>query len=98
MRNILEKIGVKTANELLGVDIGTTSIKVCVLKKTRDGFRLHRYAKRSYDQDLLHDGAVVDGAFVAGQLKHLLNEQGIKVKAAAAALSSYTVITKRVTM
>lgn len=98
MRNILEKIGVKTANELLGVDIGTTSIKVCVLKKSRDGFRLHKYAKRSYDQDLLHDGAVVDGAFVAGQLKHLLHEQGIRVKAAAAALSSYTVITKRVTM
>lgn len=98
MRSVLEKLGVRTINELLGVDIGTTSIKVCLLKRTKEGFKIHKYAKRSYEQDLLHDGTVVDGAFVAGQLKHLLNEQGIKVKAAATALSSYTVITKRVTM
>ena len=47
---------------------------------------------------MLKDGTIVDGAFVGSELKYLLQEQGIRVKAAATALSSYTVITKRVTM
>jgi type IV pilus assembly protein PilM len=98
LRKALEKLGLRPVNELLGVDIGTNSIKICVLKRTKDGLHLEKYAKKSYEKDLLQDGTIVDGAFVGGELKHLLQEQGIKVKAAATALSSYTVITKRVTM
>jgi type IV pilus assembly protein PilM len=96
--NALEKLGIRPFTELLGVDIGTTSIKVCVLKKAKDGFHLQKYAKKSYPKDLLHDGTIIDGPFVGHELKRLLHEQGVKVNAAATALSSYTVITKRVTM
>jgi type IV pilus assembly protein PilM len=98
VKKALEMLGVRALTELLGVDIGTTSIKMCLLKKTKDGFKLQKYAKKTYEQDLLHDGTIVDRAFVAGELKHLLQEQGVQVKAAATALSSYTVITKRVPM
>ena len=94
----LERLRLRPVTELLGVDIGTTSIKVCVLKKGKDGFSLQKYARRSYQKDLLHDGTIADGAFVASELKHLLREQNIKINTAATALSSYTVITKRVTM
>ena len=98
LNQALEKLRVRPATELLGVDIGTTSIKVCLLRKSKDGFSLQKFAKRSYEKDLLHDGTIADSAFVASELKSLLLDQGIKVKAAATALSSYTVITKRVTM
>jgi type IV pilus assembly protein PilM len=94
----LERFGLRPCTELLGVDIGTTSIKICVLKRTKDGFHLQKYAKKSYDTELLRDGTIVDGARVGAELKRLLAEHGIGVKAAATALSSYTVITKRVTM
>jgi type IV pilus assembly protein PilM len=98
LNKALEKLRLRPFTELLGVDIGTTSIKVCVLKKTKDGIYLQKYAKKSYDKDLLHDGTIVDGPFVGRELKHLLQEENIKVTTAATALSSYTVITKRVTM
>lgn len=98
IKKALEKLRLRPFTELLGVDIGTSSIKVCLLKKTKDGLSLQKYAKKSYETDLLHDGTIADGAFVASELKHLLQEQGIKVNAAATALSAYTVITKRVTM
>jgi type IV pilus assembly protein PilM len=96
LKKALERL--RPFKELLGVDIGTTSIKVCVLKKSKDGFSLQKFARKSYDKDLLRDGTIADSAFVASELKHLLREQDIKVSAAAAALSSYTVITKRVTI
>ncbi len=98
VKKALERLRLRPFKELLGVDIGTTSIKVCVLKKAKDGLSLQKFAKKSYDRDLLRDGTIADGAFVAGELKHLLQEQEIKVSASATALSSYTVITKRVTM
>jgi type IV pilus assembly protein PilM len=98
IKKALEKLRLRPLTELLGVDIGTSSIKVCLLKKTKDGLSLLKYAKKSYETDLLHDGTIANGAFVASELKHLLQEQGIKVNAAATALSAYTVITKRVTM
>ncbi len=98
LKKALERLRISPSTELLGVDIGTTSIKVCVLKKSKDGFSLQKFARKSYDKDLLHDGTIADGAFVAAELKHLLQREGIKVTKAATALSSYTVITKRVTM
>lgn len=98
IKEALEKLRLRPLTELLGVDIGTSSIKVCVLKKSKDGLSLQKYAKKSYKKDLLRDGTIADGAFVASELKYLLKEQGINVSAAATAVSSYTVITKRVTM
>ncbi len=93
------RLGFGKPRQLLGVDIGTTSIKVCLLKKTKEGrFALSGLAHRSYDHDLLHDGNIVDRPFVAGELKDLLDAGSIRTRNAASALSSYSVITKRVTM
>jgi type IV pilus assembly protein PilM len=93
------RLGFGKSRRLLGVDIGTTSIKVCLLKKTKEGrFALSGLACRSYDHDLLHDGSIIDRPFVAQELKDLLNDGSIRTRNAASALSSYSVITKRVTM
>lgn len=95
----LYRLGFGKPRRLLGVDIGTTSIKVCLLKKTKEGrFALSGMAGRSYDHDLLHDGNIIDRLFVARELKGLLDAAAIRSSCAASALSSYSVITKRVTM
>jgi len=97
--NPLYRLGFGKPRQLLGVDIGTTSIKVCLLKKTKEGrFALSGLACRSYDHDLLHDGSIIDRPFVAQELKDLRNNGSIRTRNAASALSSYSVITKRVTM
>ncbi|MCX5811023.1 MAG: type IV pilus assembly protein PilM [Proteobacteria bacterium] len=94
--DILSKIGLRTINELIGLDIGSVSIKICTLKKTNDGFQIQNIAKKSYEEDILSDGNIIDQVFVAQELKKLIAENNIKCKDVACALSSYTIITKKV--
>ena len=65
MRRFFEKIGFKSPNELVGVDIGANSIKLCTLKTGKTGLRLQKLARKFYDDDLLHDGNIIDRAFLA---------------------------------
>lgn len=94
----LKKLEFKKSKELIGVDIGTTSIKICVLKGSKDGFTIDCIDKKSYDQSLLSDGYIIDPGFVAGELKEIVARNNIKTKEAACALSSYSVISKKVAM
>lgn len=94
--DILGKIGLKTINELVGVDIGSTSIKICALKMTKDGFKIENIAKKTYEEDLLSDGNIIDQVVIAQELKKITSENNIKCKDMACALSSYTIITKKV--
>jgi len=96
--DILGKFGLRTINELLGIDIGTTSIKICELKKARTGFVLQNVAKKTYENDLLNDGIIIDNTLVANELKSLIAANNFKGRDVACALSSYTVIIKRVTI
>lgn len=92
----LGKMGFHTVSELIGVDIGTTSIKICVLRHGKDGFKLQKLAVKSYEENLLSDGNIVDDVALARDLKQLILQNGIKTRDAACALSSYSVIAKRV--
>jgi type IV pilus assembly protein PilM len=96
--DIIGKFGLRTIDELLGIDIGTTSIKICELKKTRTGFILQNVAKKTYENDLLNDGIIIDNTLVANELKSLIAANNFKSRDVACALSSYTVIIKRVTI
>ena len=96
--DMLSKIGLKTVNELIGVDIGSTSIKVCTLRRSKDGFRIQTIVKKQYKEDLLSDGNIVDPVFIAQELKKIVTENQIKTKAVACALSSYTIITKKISV
>lgn len=98
LTKLSEKLNFRGPSELIGVDIGTTSIKVCTVKRAKNGFKLSKFGRKSYDDDLLHDGNIIDQQFVAGELRILLSETGISCRSAAASLSSYTVITKRITI
>lgn len=88
----------RQVDELVGVDIGTTSIKVCTLKNIKNVLTLQNIIKKTYEQDLLNDGHVVDLDFVAQELKQLFSDNKIKTKNVACALSSYSVITKKISM
>jgi type IV pilus assembly protein PilM len=89
---------IRQVDELVGVDIGTTSIKVCTLKNIKNVLTLQNIIKKTYEQDLLNDGHIVDLDFVAQELKQLFSDNKIKTKNVACALSSYSVITKKISM
>jgi type IV pilus assembly protein PilM len=96
---LLSKLSFRRSSQVLGVDIGTNSIKMCLLKKNKTGdFVLSKMASRSYEKDLLNDGNIIDPVYLAQELKNLVGAHSIPTRVAASALSSYSVITKRITM
>ncbi|HOP85710.1 MAG TPA: type IV pilus assembly protein PilM [Syntrophorhabdaceae bacterium] len=94
--DILSKIGLSRTSELIGVDIGTYSIKICTLKKTKTGFDLLNVARKTYNTNLLTEGHIVDQDFLAYEIKNLISKNKIKSTIAASALSSYGAITKKI--
>jgi len=88
----------RQVTELVGVDIGTTTIKVCSLKNTKGFLTVESAVLKTYDQDLLSDGHVVDIDFLAHELRTIFEENKIKSRNVACALSSYSVISKKITV
>lgn len=96
--SFLSVFSISQVDELVGVDIGTTSIKVCTLKNVKNVLTLQNIIRKTYEQDLLIDGHIVDLDFVAQELKQVFSDNKIKSKNVACALSSYSVITKKISM
>lgn len=92
---IFSKIGLSRSGELIGIDIGTSAIKVGVIKKTKEGFELINLARKTYKENLLSDGVIIDDIFVAREIKNIISTNNIKSSIAACALSSYCVIIKK---
>jgi len=88
----------RQVNELVGIDIGTMSIKICTLKNLKGFFTVENVILKTYEQDLLNDGHIVDIDFLANELKMLFTENKIKSRNVACALSSYSVISKKITI
>lgn len=85
-------------DELAGIDIGTTSIKVCSLGNAKGVLSIRNIVKKTYEQDLINDGHIVDIDFLAQEIQGIFRDNNIKAKDVACALSSYSVISKKLTM
>jgi type IV pilus assembly protein PilM len=95
---IVSSFTTKQFDQLVGVDIGTTSIKICTLKNTKGFFTVQHAIVKAYENDLLSDGHIIDVSFLAEELKMLFDENKIKSRNVACALSSYSVISKKITI
>ena len=95
---LISSFTVRQINELVGIDIGTMSIKICTLKNLKGFFTVENVILKTYEQDLLNDGHIVDIDFLANELKMLFTENKIKSRNVACALSSYSVISKKITI
>jgi type IV pilus assembly protein PilM len=82
--------------QLVGLDIGSSSIKAVELKSSRQGYELVSYGLEPLAQDTVVDGAIMDAPQVAAAISNIFDKQGIKTKAVATAVSGHSVITKRV--
>lgn len=89
---------IKQIDELVGIDIGTTSIKLCTLRSAKGTFSIQNIVKKTYEQELISDGHIVDIDFLSRELQNLFKENNIKSKNAACALSSYSVISKKISV
>src|SRR6202790_5664280 len=83
---------------LVGLDIGSSSIKAVELKSTKHGYELVSFGLEPLAQDTVVDGAIMDAPLVAGAISSICETQKVKTKSVATAVSGHSVIVKRVTL
>jgi type IV pilus assembly protein PilM len=86
---------------LVGLDIGSSSVKVCELQQIGKGagvrYRLQKLGWAPLPGDAIVDGDIMDSNAVASAIRQVLGEQKIKAKDVAISVSGQQVMVKKVT-
>ncbi|HUN88013.1 MAG TPA: type IV pilus assembly protein PilM [Terriglobales bacterium] len=81
---------------IVGLDIGSSSIKAVELKKSRGGIELSHVGVEPLANDVVVDSMIMDSPAVASAITKLFTESGIKSRAVATSVSGHSVIVKRI--
>lgn len=90
--------GTSKQRPVVGLDIGSSSIKAVELKNTKAGYELVSFGLEPLAQDTVVDGAIMDAPLVAGAIGTIFDRQQIRSRSVATAVSGHSVIVKRVTL
>jgi type IV pilus assembly protein PilM len=85
-------------NNLVGVDIGSSSIKVCQLKDGRKGLELIRLGFAELPPQTIVDGHVMNSGAVIENLARIFQDKKIKSKDVAMSVSGQSVIIRKITV
>lgn len=83
---------------LVGVDIGTSSVKVCQVKESRKGFTLQRLGYAALAPQTIVDGQVMDAGRVIEALQKAFTDGKIKQKEVALSVSGQSVIIRKISV
>ena len=83
---------------LVGVDIGTSSVKVCQLKETRKAIGLVRLGYTPLGSQVIVDGQVMDRGAVIEALQRAFHAARIKQREVALSVSGQSVIIRKITV
>ncbi len=86
----------KKSKQLVGLDIGSTSIKAVELKFSKAGYELVSFGMEPLAPDTVVDGAIMDAPQVASTISRIFDMQKIKTKNVSTSVSGHSVIVKRV--
>lgn len=85
-------------NNLVGVDIGSSSIKICEIRETRKGRVLQNVAYAPLPPQTIVDGHVMNAGEVTETLRRLYSEHNIKNRNVAISVSGQSVIIRKITV
>ncbi|MEI9953084.1 MAG: type IV pilus assembly protein PilM [Pseudomonadota bacterium] len=83
---------------LVGVDIGTASIKVCQVKENRKGLGLVRLGYAPLGPQVIVDGQVMDSGAVVEALQKVFHDAKIRQRECALSVSGQSVIIRKITV
>ncbi len=83
-------------DQLVGLDIGSRSLKATEITETKSGFKLKRFGIVDLPQGAIEDGAVNDPEAAAECIKRLFKSYGIKERNVAVSIGGYSVIVKKI--
>ena len=83
---------------LLGLDIGASSVKACLLKESKRGLQLQVFDSIELPDEAIVEGAVMNSGVIVDAVRELLNRNKIRQKECAMAVAGYSVIIKKITL
>jgi type IV pilus assembly protein PilM len=88
------------SKELVGLDIGDSSIKVVELKELGRGrgYEVQSYASEALPQEAIVDGTVMDAGLIVDTLRRIWSQHKIRNRRVATALSGHSVIIRRINL
>jgi type IV pilus assembly protein PilM len=90
--------GLGKSKTLVGLDIGSSAVKVVELRRKGTSYELMNLGIESLGQDTVVDGSIMDALSVSSAIEKIFNENRIKTKNVATSVSGHSVIVKRVTV
>jgi type IV pilus assembly protein PilM len=91
--------GIGKSKSVVGLDIGSSSVKAVELKSAGKGFRVAAYGSEPVPADAIVDGAIIDAGAVAEAIRHVFeHNKAFKAKDVCASLSGNAVIVKKITL
>jgi len=91
-------LGFRKAKNLVGLDIGSSAIKVIELRQKGQSYELMNLGMETLGQDTVVDGQIMDALSVADSIGKIFAEKRIKTRNVATSVSGHAVIVKRVTV
>jgi type IV pilus assembly protein PilM len=85
-------------NNLVGVDIGSSAVKVCQLRETKKGLELLKLGFAPLPAQTIVDGHVMNGAAVTSALERAFGEAKIRQREIAVSISGQAVIIRKITV
>ena len=83
-------------DSLVGLDIGSRSVKVAEITETKNGRKLRRFGMADIPPGAIEDGAISDTETVAQVIRQLLKSANIKATNVALSIGGYSVIIKKI--
>src|SRR5213594_3069021 len=83
---------------IVGLDVGSSSIKAVELRKTRQGIEVAHLGLEPIAPDIVVDSMIVDSGTVSSAIAKLFTDTEIKAKAVATAVSGHSVIVKKISL
>lgn len=88
----------KTKN-LVGLDIGSSAVKLVELKDAKGGgFKLVKTGLSTLSPEAIVDGAIMDASLVVDTVNRVLSETGVRGNDFATSLSGHSVIIKKISL
>jgi type IV pilus assembly protein PilM len=94
MNDIITKLFRSSPPPLIGVDIGSSSVKLLQLASTGSGYRVEAFAVEPVPEGAVSEGSISEPEQVADAVKRALKRGGFKAKECAMAVTGSAVITK----
>jgi type IV pilus assembly protein PilM len=83
-------------SELVGLDIGTSSVKAIQLRRARNSIRLLELGMARIHPETIVDGMIMDAGTVSRAIRQLFEENNIGVKDVVVSVSGHSVIIKKI--